>query len=127
MQIYEQVLVDAEGLQTLQALNVSAVLKDNRILPKGWSKTHAQISRIRPVGVEEDDDFIAGADIVHYHFPAGGNTQLEVTAELLYQSVPPAAIDTTANYRTAASERFVEMATQVDNRPIQMAETSLLF
>jgi cytochrome c553 len=127
VQIYEQVLVDADGLPTLQALNVSAVLKDNRILPKGWSDTHEQIARIRPIGVEGDDNFGAGADTVRYRFSAGGNSQLEVEVELLYQSVPPAAIDATAAFRTAASERFVDMATQIDNRPIRMAETTLLF
>ncbi len=127
VQIYEQVLVDAEGTPTLRALDVDAVAKDNRILPKGWSETHEQIGRIRPVGVEGDSDFAAGTDTVRYRFPTAGNTQLEVEAELLYQSVPPAAIDATANFRTAASERFVEMATQVDNRPIAIAETTRLF
>jgi len=127
VQIYEQVLVDADGLPTLRALDVSAVLKDNRILPKGWSDTHSQIARIRPIGVDGDPSFAPGTDTVTYRFSAGGNAQLEATAELLYQTIPPAVIEATAGYQTAASERFVDMARQIDNRPIQIAITNLSF
>ncbi len=127
VQIYEQVLIDAEGAPTLQALNVSTVLKDNRILPKGWSNSHGQIARIRPVGVEGDDNFEGGSDTVLYRFGASGNSELDVDVEVLYQSVPPAALDAAASFRTAASERFTSMAATIDNRPIQMAETALRF
>ncbi len=122
VQVYEQVLVDSQGVPTLRSLNADAVAKDNRILPKGWSDSHEQIARIRPIGVDGDSDFVAGSDTVSYDFATTETSQLSIRVELLYQSIPPKAIDTTAGYRTAASERFVMMAKTRDNRPIQMAE-----
>ncbi len=124
VQIYEQVLVDAEGHRTLRALDVDAVQKDNRILPNGWSNSHPEIARIRPVGVEGDASFGAGVDETDYRFTASGNGQLTIDVALLYQSVPPSALDEVATYKTAASERFRSMAEAADNAPIVMAEAS---
>ncbi len=122
VQIWQQILVDADDKLTLRALDVAAVAKDNRILPLGWSNSHAQIGRIRAVGTDSDNDFIAGSDGVTFRFPYAGNSELSISAELVYQSVPPKVIDTVAEFRTAASERFVDMARTVDNLPILLAK-----
>ena len=122
VQIWQQILVDADDKLTLRALDVAAVAKDNRILPLGWSNSHAQIGRIRAVGTDSDNNFIAGSDALTYRFPYAGNSELSISAELVYQSVPPKVIDTVSGFRTAASERFVEMARTVDNLPILLAK-----
>ncbi len=124
VQVYEQVLVGVDGEPTLRSLDAAAVAKDNRILPVGWSESYAQLGRVKPVGVEGDTNYLGGSDTVVYAFPATGSGALTVTVELLYQSIPPAAIDTVAGYKTSAAERFTQMAKQSDNRPIVVGQAT---
>ncbi|MEZ4442000.1 MAG: hypothetical protein R3B72_23100 [Polyangiaceae bacterium] len=111
VQIYESRLVDADGAPTHLALGADHYEKDNRLLPSGWSASHALASVTRAVGVSDDDDFVAGRDVVHYQVAGAPAGALEVEVTLRYQSVPPATIDSLRIVPTPAAVRFVEMAT----------------
>lgn len=127
VQVYQQVLVDQEGIPTIRSLDAASVGKDNRILPLGWSSSYEQIGRIQPVGIASDTDFVAGSDTLVYRFPYTSASALDIRVELLYQSVPPKVIDTVADFRNAAGARFVQMARATDNQPVEMASAELQF
>jgi hypothetical protein len=101
--VYEAVPVDDKGKRTHLLLGVAAIVKDNRILPAGWKKSHADAARTRPIGVE-DPDFVGGQDSIEIAFPAGA-ASLEL--ELLYQSIPPETIDSYDKRDSKEAARFL--------------------
>jgi hypothetical protein len=119
-QVYDLVLGDSKGRATFSALAAATVLKDNRILPQGWSSSAAGASRIAPAGIAGDSNFGAGRDSVRYRIWTSASA-LTVRAELLYQSVPPETIDEVATSAEAAATRFVAMARVAVNTPITIA------
>jgi hypothetical protein len=65
VQVYEAV---AKGPRILTHGDVPLV-KDNRLLPAGWNKQHADAAATKPVGIGGDSDFVGGADKVVYNVP----------------------------------------------------------
>jgi len=124
VQIYEAIAGDLSGAPTHRALGAASFLKDNRLLPAGWSSGHEWIDWIAPVGVEGDASFGAAGDQVTYRI-AGGSAVRRVVVELLYQSVPPATLDMVAAVPTPAAVRFSEMARERPPTPVVVASTSL--
>jgi hypothetical protein len=120
VQVYEQVFGDRDGRPTFSALAAATLLKDNRLLPQGFTGAGA---RIAPVGTSGDSDFGAGTDRVHYRIATSASS-VSVRAELLYQSVPPEAIDEVASFAESAATRFVDMARGVSNQPVVLATAS---
>lgn len=86
--IWQAVPVGADAQVTHLQLGVAKFAKDNRILPKGWRNTDAD-PRLAPIGVADAAQHQAGAATVRVALPA---TAVRVTAELLYQAIPPATI-----------------------------------
>lgn len=81
VQIYQSLMGDAQGTLTFLLLRGERYLKDNRLLPQGWSPSHADASATAPVGTSGDADFLAGEDTVRYRFSApasGGPYQVQV-------------------------------------------------
>ncbi|HEX7150274.1 MAG TPA: hypothetical protein VF618_02215 [Thermoanaerobaculia bacterium] len=105
VQIYEELLKDADGKFTTSFLRQDVHFKDNRILPRGW--THAgpdpkllfgrALEETRPDGVGTDAHYAdplgaKGQAVVRYQvaLPAGTDTSsLQIAAKLYYQSIPP--------------------------------------
>ncbi|MFN3200505.1 MAG: multiheme c-type cytochrome [Bradymonadia bacterium] len=87
VQIYEPAMVDIEGNPTYRLLLADAYVKDNRLLPMGWSDNNVP-EEIRPRGVQGDDNFVGGGDEVEYRvrLPNLG-LGYTVTAELIYQTL----------------------------------------
>lgn len=87
VQVYEAVHANVQGNPTFSLLFAAAYFKDNRLLPEGWSHTHADIADMAPVGVSADADFLGGSDRVRYQvsgLPVGSYT---VEVELLFQTI----------------------------------------
>jgi hypothetical protein len=67
-------------------------VKDNRLLPRGWSSTDPDTDFLQPFGIDEDPRYLdgSGTDEVLYRVPvdevAGAAS---VRAALYYQSIPP--------------------------------------
>lgn len=88
VQIYEAVMGDAGGHFTHAITQAKGWLKDNRILPRGYSLAHADASATAPVGVEGDESFIGGEDTVTYQITIPQNSgRLAIQVKLVYQTL----------------------------------------
>lgn len=108
VQVYQSVLVDASGAPTHGLLRATGYAKDNRILPAGFSDAHPSIAMTKPIGVTGDASFAPGSDHVTYRVAAPSGP-LTVSAELYFQSVPPAEADVLADVKSAAAATFTAM------------------
>ena len=105
VQIYEELLKDADGNFTTSFLRQDCHFKDNRILPLGWRHSGPDISKFFGKPLEETWSDATGDD-PHYQDPLGANgqsvvryavqlpagvnpTNIVVSAQLYYQAIPP--------------------------------------
>ncbi|MCA9234508.1 MAG: hypothetical protein KDA44_03505 [Planctomycetales bacterium] len=101
-QIYETLLHTAEGVFTTSFVRGCSCVKDNRLLPRGWSEDGGNsglygpyLGATRPQGeADHDPDFQNGdaTDTTRYRIklPRGVDpARLTVRATLYYQSMPP--------------------------------------
>jgi hypothetical protein len=105
-QIWELVPGSSDGVAR-SLLSATRALKDDRLLPSGWSKTGLWSNLTAPVGVDGDDDFGA-RDTVTYRV-ANAPARAHVVIELLFQSVRPSELQTLAEQPTPASRSFLDM------------------
>lgn len=98
VQIYQELAKNSQGKFTTSFLGIAEHVKDNRLLPNGWSPKG-------PPGFEyaewtmphgnalRDKDFTngTGSDVITYDvtLPAGAAKGARVIARLYYQSIPP--------------------------------------
>jgi hypothetical protein len=112
VQIYEELVRDANERFTTSFVRRDSIPKDNRLLPKGWSPSGPGpqmpfefLEATMPEGNAADDrDFTdgTGSDVVTYEvrIPRGVNlSKLSVRATLSYQAIPPSYLE--ARFRTA--------------------------
>ena len=88
VQIYEDILGDANGQVTTGLLNGTRYLKDNRLLPHGFNKSLAD-GDTAVVGLAlNDPNFTASGHLVRYSVPlADASGPLKIEAELWYQPI----------------------------------------
>lgn len=103
-QIYELVPGDSQGRVARSLLDATQVLKDDRLLPSGFSKVLGAL--VLPVGTDGDANF-GSSDRVTYRFAASGKVHVDV--ELLFQSVRPSELETLALEPTPAGRSFLDM------------------
>jgi uncharacterized membrane protein len=120
VQIYEAVAADASGKPTHLPLSSVGYLKDNRLLPLGWSNKNSWISWIGPVGTTSDVSFAAGMDLVTYHLPKGASVK-KLHVEMLYQTVRPVELEVIAKVPHPAAVAFSNMAKERSPVPSLMA------
>ena len=103
VQIYEELNQDAEGKFTTNFTRRDVQLKDNRLLPVGWTKAgpdkslngrylHATFPEGNAVNDPDYQDGKAGMDNITYQIklPAGVDaSKCRVQASLYYQTIPP--------------------------------------
>ena len=103
VQIYEELVKDNDGLLTNSFVRLYEDVKDNRLLPKGWTPDGPGAEHTEPFGrAAEDPGFIApdfartrrgseGSNTVVYRVPlaALGGEPASVQATLQYQTIPP--------------------------------------
>ncbi len=104
--VWEQVPVGRDGRRTHLLLGTAQIIKDDRILPAGFSPVGDDVRRTQPIGVGGDADFVPGHDTVTIALPASAKT---VELELLYQAIPPETVES-YNPRHAAAARFLAVA-----------------
>ena len=108
VQIYESIMVDANGRPTTGLLTALRYIKDNRLLPRGFDK-HAASDEIAVHGAAlEDPDFVGGGDRLHYRIDLGPHAAgpLHVAVELLYQSIGYRWANNLRAYDTPETRRF---------------------
>ena len=105
VQIYEELNLNIECAMTTSFLRRDYQLKDNRLLPFGWSKTGPlnpdktpyipadYLHETHPVSIGGDPAYAdgSGTSVVRYEIPLSAFTSrnLTITATLYYQSIPP--------------------------------------
>lgn len=105
VQIYEELNLNIACAMTTSFLRRDYQLKDNRLLPLGWTKTGPlnpdktpyipaeYLHETYPIKVGEDPSYAdgSGASIVRYEIPlsAFAARNVSITATLYYQSIPP--------------------------------------
>lgn len=121
-QIYESVRKNRKGKETHSLLDSVGWLKDNRILPLGWSASHEDAKWSKPVGTDKDKDFKAGQDSVRYKLPKSAK---ELHIKLWYQSIPPSSIDNFRKHPTPAGKSFSAMVRKTPLVPKLVVEKKL--
>jgi hypothetical protein len=105
VQIYEELNLNIQCAMTTSFLRRDYQLKDNRLLPLGWTRTGplnhdktpyipaAYLHETFPISVGGDPAYAdgSGTSVVRYEIPLTGFTakNLTVTVTLYYQSIPP--------------------------------------
>lgn len=112
VQVWEAVPGDADGAPTHRPLAAVRYLKDDRILPTGWSASGPWAEDTAAIGADDDASFTAGRDAVTLRFPAADVARVEI--ELVYQTLPPAAAAHLGRIPTPAAVKMTEL---VDARP----------
>ena len=134
VQIYEMVMGDVMGNVTTVLERAHHMIKDNRLVPTGFSTTHAAYDTTMVVGAAAfDPNFNAvnglegsGTDDVHYHIPLQGvSGNVTVTARFWYQSLPPKWNEEMFAMDHPLINSFEEMYWQEGPDPVEMASQTV--
>ncbi|MEO8589120.1 MAG: hypothetical protein ABI432_07125 [Flavobacteriales bacterium] len=135
VQIYEMVMGDVNGNATTVLERAKSPIKDNRLVPAGFSMTHPSYDTTLIAGdALLDVDFNhnslgeegSGTDIVHYHVPITAvSSGLHAYARVFYQPVPPAWNASMFNEHSAPIDTFRDMLAATDGTPTLVAIDSL--
>lgn len=122
VQVYEAIAKDATGKPTHLPLESVGYLKDNRLVPVGWSNADPWIDWIKPIGLGQDLSFGPGLDLVEYRIPRGSAVK-RIKVRLLYQTVRPSELDGLSKVPHPAAVRFSQMAKTQSAALVVLAET----
>ena len=86
VQVYESIMGNTDGAQTYTLLRAATYLKDNRLLPSGFSKDAAPSDVAVRGEAALDPSFVDGGDAVTYRLPAASSVKT-VLVELRYQAI----------------------------------------
>ncbi|MCC6838701.1 MAG: hypothetical protein IT230_00935 [Flavobacteriales bacterium] len=136
VQIYELVMGDVNYGVTTTLLRAVHKLKDNRLVPLGFTTAHASYDTVAIAGLATTDaDFNHGAggqqgnggDIVHYHIPMNGyGGAVQVKAKVYYQQVPPRWNAEMFSHQAPRIDAFRAMYNAADGTPDLAAADSLV-
>jgi hypothetical protein len=133
VQIYEPIMLTYESTPediqvTYTLLRAFSYAKDNRLLPAGFDKVSAS-GDIAVCGLAAaDENFAGGSDQVAYKIAlAGAKGKLNITAELLYQTLSYPFVTDLANTKTDLVARFMGLYVPAENLPVVLgrAQTSV--
>lgn len=130
VQIYEMVMGDVANNATTVLERADTCLKDNRLVPKGFSTSHPSYDTTQIVGIGNDPDFNysgptegTGEDVVHYHVFLNGYTGvLNMTSRVYYTSVPAAWLTEMFAFNSAPIDSFRNFFNNADHTPMLVAE-----
>ena len=108
VQIYESMIVDADGEVTTALLRGVRYAKDNRLLPSGFDKASAPADVAVRGRAAADTDFRADGDDVRYRIPIQeGVRAATVSVRLLFQTIGYRWADNLRAYDARETNRFV--------------------
>ena len=130
VQIYEVVMADYNGNETTVLKYAHHNLKDNRLVPKGFSTGHAAYDTVRIVGDAVDDANFnleeSGTDKVHLRLPlAEGWEQWVVTGRVFYQTVSPNWLEEMFSFSSDEIDLFRYLYENADLRPVLLTESRI--
>lgn len=123
VQIYELIMADVQGNPTTVLERAASALKDNRLLPEGFSQTLPVYDTTRIYGQAlNDPDFVGGSDRVEVRIAHGsGSPLMVVEARLMYQTVPPEWLEDLFLFSSAEIDTFQAMYSSMDRKPLEVA------
>ncbi|MGB9438071.1 MAG: hypothetical protein WCB15_09020, partial [Desulfobacterales bacterium] len=129
VQIYEPIMLTYEGGVTYTLLRAFSYAKDNRLLPAGFDKVSASGDIAVYGDAAADANFAGGSDQITYAIKvAGAIEMLNITVELLYQTLSYPFVTDLATTDTELVGRFVnDLYVPADNVPVVLgrAQTSV--
>ena len=135
VQIYELVMGDVNDDPTTVLEHAKSAIKDNRLVPLGFTTAHPSYDTTRIAGgALTDPDFNhdgsgvegSGSDVVHYHVPVSGVTgSLRAYARIFYQPMPPAWNASMFEFTSEHIDIFRDMLGASDGGPTLVAGDSL--
>ncbi len=122
VQIYEAIMADVDGAVTTTLLRGAVYLKDNRLLPDGFSKDTANQDIAVYGNALDDQDFEGGQDHIQYLVDISNSTgPFTVTAELLYQSIGYRWATNLSQYDAPEPQRFTSYYNAIPNIPVTVS------
>ncbi len=133
VQIYEPIMMDANGDQTHTLLRASAYLKDNRLPPMGFTSSHTAYdsTAIEGLALQDPDYNISngaegsGSDIVHYRIPVTSQGPFRVEVQACYQTLSPRMFADIASHDTPEVHVFAPMYESADKAPSILGNLTL--
>ncbi len=134
VQIYEMVMADVAGNFTTILDRADHFLKDNRLVPEGFSISHSTYDTTQLVGlVLSDPDFNldnsiegSGNDRLNFNIPTDNyHDILNIQATVYYQSIPPKFMVEMFAESTPEIELFKNMFDEADRSPVLIQEKNL--
>jgi hypothetical protein len=110
-----------DGARTARLLKAVGYLKDNRILPAGYSSAHPTHATTASVGTDGDDSFVAGGDTVRYAVPLRGKSPARVEVRMLYQSLSARVVRDLFQLDTPEIRAFRTMYERANHTPAVIA------
>ncbi len=135
VQIYELVNGDVNGNFSTVLERGFARLKDNRLVPQGFSKTHSTYDTTTIIGLANDDPNFnfdnglegSGTDEIIYKVALNNYSGIvSVNVKVLYQSLPPHWMEEMFNESTPEIEFFKAMYEAKDPVPVLVDENELM-
>ncbi len=135
VQIYEMVMGDYQGIPTTVLMYADHQLKDNRLVPSGFSNGHNSYDTVKIVGnASTDPDFNhsngiegSGNDIIHYNIPLNNlQEDLNITAKVHYQTSSGKWLAEMFSHSSTEIDTFKYFYKNADITPIIVASKSLL-
>jgi len=122
VQVYEAIMRDSDNQVTYTFLNAAGYLKDNRLLPDGFSKASAHADIAVYGEAAQDQNFNGGADRITYRIDVGGaQPPVQFTARLLYQAVGRRFMEDLRRDTTSEVQRFTSYYDSANKMPIEIA------
>ncbi len=134
VQIYEMVVANIEDQRTTVLEQMAYPLKDNRLVPVGFTSSHEVYDTVAIAGKAMTDENFnkedgvegTGGDKLYYHIPLNGIVDvLEVTAQIYYQTAPPRWMEELLATNTPEVLKFKAMFEQSDRAPIKVKEKKI--
>ncbi|MBL7944318.1 MAG: hypothetical protein JNM00_16250 [Flavobacteriales bacterium] len=128
VQIYEMVMGDTDGNKTTVLTRGAVHLKDNRLVPVGFTAADEVYDTTQVFGgALTDSDFNfdpmegSGTDIIHYHVSMEGyDGPLSVEVAVYYQTLPPSWTGELFATETPEIDLFEGMVNSADHTPVLM-------
>lgn len=127
VQVYEDIMEDAQGKITYTLLRAKQYRKDNRLLPLGFDKNSASTD-IKVVGEAlKDTDFSGGADVLKFSLANLSGQQYTIQAELLYQTLGYAFAQQLFSDNSDEVQQFRQMFNASINKTYAIAQSQVTF
>ena len=128
VQIYEMVMANVNGEPTTMLEEAADYLKDNRLVPLGFSVNHPVYDTTRVVGGaltdmnfnrDENGNEGTGTDRLRYSIPMNGFTaEVNVDVKVWYLSIPPKWVDDLVETVDPFVAHFADMYNEADKTPV---------